>query len=261
MATGSFDTAAASYDAARGFPPGVGELVAQAAADWIGPGARVLEVGVGTGRIAKALWAQGVTVTGLDLSRPMLERLRATMPTDRPPPALIQGDINWLPMAGRSFDAVVAVHVFQLLPDWAMALSEVRRVLPPGGVFLNGYEWRPPDSPGARLMERWRSILAEVGPAALAAGARDFNDLRANLVQTGAACEECAVGQWVATRTLARQLETIEHRTWSPAAGLSQDQLARCLAELSSWAIATFGALDQERTVPHQFVWQRFAWP
>ena len=42
MANGSFDRDAANYDAARGFPPGIGERVAQAAADWLAPGARVV---------------------------------------------------------------------------------------------------------------------------------------------------------------------------------------------------------------------------
>jgi SAM-dependent methyltransferase len=256
MSAGAFDTAAAGYDAARGFPPGVGEQVAQAAAAWIGPGARVLEVGIGTGRIAKPLLALGVNLIGLDLSQQMLERLRATPPE----PALIQGDANHLPLAGHAFDAVVSVHVFQLLADWTLALREVRRMLRPGGVFLSGYEWRPLDSPGARLMDRWRELLAKAGQPALAAGARDFSDLKAELIQNGAACDEQIVGQWSTTRTLARQLETIEHRTWSPGASATDAILSGCLEKLRSWAVAELGPLDQPHSVPHRFVWQGFTW-
>src|SRR5438067_5120995 len=138
MTTGSFDSAATQYDATRGFPPGVGEQVAQAAVDWIGRRAQVLEVGIGTGRIAKPLLALGVNVTGLDLSTQMMRRLRATLPAGGAVPALAQGDANHLPLAERVFDAVVSVHVFQLLANWSQALSEVRRVLRPGGAFLNG---------------------------------------------------------------------------------------------------------------------------
>ncbi len=260
MSTQPFDSAAASYDAARGFPPGVGEQVAEAAADLFDKRARVLEVGIGTGRIAKPLLALGLNVTGLDLSRQMMARLRQTLPTGQPSPALVQGDAAHLPLSRQSVGAVVSVHVFQLLSHWSNAVSEVRRVLRPGGVFLNGYEWRPPDSPGARIMEHWRLILETAGRPALAAGARDFSDLRAELLQTGAAYEERAVAQWTTTRSLARQLETIEHRTWSPGADVSDNLLAGCLAELRSWAIEEFGALDQERAVSHQFVWQRFIW-
>ena len=264
MSAGAFDRAAADYDAARGFPAGVGEQVAQAAAGWLGPGARgpearVLELGVGTGRIAKPLVGLGVRVIGLDLARQMLARLRATQPAGQPGPALLQGDLYRVPLAAGACDAVVSVHVFQLLADWPAAVAEVRRLLRPGGVFLNGYEWRPPDSPGARLMDRWRLILAAAGGPAFAA--RDFDDLRVQLARTGAAYAERTVGHWSTTRTLGRLLETIEHRTWSPGGGPANAALPDCLAQLRTWAVAEFGALDQPHSVPHRFVWQRFVWP
>lgn len=265
MSAGVFDGAAADYDAARGFPAGVGEQVAQAAADWIGPAARlpaarVLEVGVGTGRIARPLAALGARVIGMDLARQMLAQLRANLAAGQPALGLAQGDVYHLPIAAGVCDAVVSVHVFQLLADWPAAVAEARRVLRPGGAFLNGYEWRPPDSPGARLMARWRLILAAAGGPALAGAARDFGDLRAELVQTGAAYSERNVGNWSTTRTLARHLETIEHRTWPLSGGAAGAALAECFVELRLWALAEFGALDQRLTVPHRFVWQRFVW-
>jgi len=52
-----FDRAADIYDQTRGFPPGVGDRVAAALVDFVGlkPDDRILEIGVGTGRIAKPL--------------------------------------------------------------------------------------------------------------------------------------------------------------------------------------------------------------
>jgi ubiquinone/menaquinone biosynthesis C-methylase UbiE len=239
----------------------VGEQVARAAVDWIGGGARVLEVGIGTGRIAKPLLALGMNVTGLDLSAQMLAHLQLTLPAEGAVPALVLGDANYLPLAAGAFDAVISVHMFQLLADWGNALSGVRRVLRLGGVFLNGYEWRPPASPGARLMARWRGLLEAAGQPALAIAARDFGDLKNELLQTGAAYREQNVGQWSTTRTLARQLETIEHRAWSLGAREPNGDVVGCLAQLRSWASAEFGALDRAHTVPHHFVWQRFDWP
>jgi len=260
MVTGSFDAAAAGYEAARGFPPGVGEQVAQAALDWIGRGARVLEVGIGTGRIARPLLALGVPVTGLDLSAQMLGHLRAAWAAGETAPALIQADANHLPVTGAVFDAVVSVHMFQLLADWGPAVTETRRVLRPGGALLNGYEWRPPGSPGARLMDHWRGLLGAAGQPVLASGARDFSDLKRDLLQAGASYREQTVGEWSTTRTLARQLETIEHRTWAFGIGQPDGVLASCLAQLKSWALEEYGALDQAHTVPHRFIWQRFEW-
>ena len=260
MTAHPFDSAAASYDAARGFPAGVGEQVARAALDWVSAGAPVLELGIGTGRIARPLLALGLNVTGVDLSLQMMARLRENLPPGSPAPGLVQGHLGQLPLAAGSFGAALSVHVFHLVADWPGALAEVRRVLRPGGVFLNGFEWRPPDSPGARLMDRWRAILQAAGQPALALGARDFSDLRAELAGLGAVCQERAVGDWMTTRTLARHLETIEHRTWSPAVGVSPEQYDKCLAELKEWAAHEFGPLDREYRVPHRFIWQRFAW-
>ena len=73
----AFDRAAGYYDESRGLDPAVEELVADRVEEAVGPGARLLEVGVGTGRIALPLHRRGGNVVGVDLSLPMLERYRA----------------------------------------------------------------------------------------------------------------------------------------------------------------------------------------
>jgi SAM-dependent methyltransferase len=268
MQSASFDRAADIYDATRGFPPGIGDLVAEAALDIIGTRAQALEVGIGTGRIARPLLARGMRITGVDLSRQMMGRLLETLPPDSPRPNLIEGDAASLPLAGSTFDAVISVHVFHLIADWRAALAETRRVLRspdlasgrPGGVFLSGYDWRPEDSPGIALLKKWRAIVNEGGFQGDGPGARDFDDVKAALVEMGATLEERAVGEWARTRTLAQHLETIEHRTWSSTWAVPDDFFPRCLAELRKWAIAKYGSLDQEFTVPHKFIWQAFRW-
>lgn len=268
MKSVSFDRAADIYDATRGFPPGISELVADAALEIIGTQAQVLEVGIGTGRIARPLLARGVRITGVDLSRQMMGRLLETLPPASPRPILIEGDAASLPLAGSAFDAVISVHVFHLIADWRAALAETRRVLRspdpasgrPGGVFLSGYDWRPEDTPGVALLKKWRAIVSESGYQGDGPGARDFEDVKAALVEMGATMKERAVGEWTRTRTLAQHLETIEHRTWSSTWTVPDDFFPRCLAELRQWAIAKYGSLDQEFTVPHKFIWQAFQW-
>ncbi|MBI3243393.1 MAG: methyltransferase domain-containing protein [Chloroflexi bacterium] len=254
----SFDRAADNYDSTRGFPPGVGDLVAEAAIELMGQQARALEVGIGTGRIARPLLARNVHVTGLDLSRKMMGRLLETLPPDSHQPALIEGEAVSLPLAGSTFDAVISVHVFHLIANWRAALAETRRVIKPGGVFLSGYDWRPDDSPGAAILEKWREIVQASGIEARHPGVHDFADVKATFIESGATMEERSVGQWTTTRTLARQIETIEHRTWSSTWNVPDDFFPRCLAELREWAIARYGNLDQEFTVPHKFIWQAF---
>lgn len=260
MKSVTFDRAADIYDQTRGFPPGVADLVADAAVEIIGPGARVLEVGIGTGRIARPLLARGLAVTGVDLSRKMMSRLLETLPAGSPPPSLIEADAARLPLVSGAFQAVLSVHVFHLIADWRQALAEVKRSLRPRGMFLSGYEWRPDDYPGASILEKWREIVRARGLDGYQPGARDFADVKAALFETGATMDERAVGTWATTRTLSQHIETIEHRTWSSTWNVPDDFFPHCLGELRQWAIGKWGGLELEFTTPHKFIWQRFRW-
>jgi SAM-dependent methyltransferase len=256
----SFDRAADIYDETRGFPPGIADLVADSAARALPPGGRLLDVGVGTGRIAKPMLARGFRVTGVDLSPKMMRRLLETLAPGAPGPALVRAEAAQLPFASGRFDAVISVHVFHLIADWRGALAEVRRMLKPEGVFLTGYEWRPPDAPAARLLKAWQEIVRSKGLAAGNPGAQEFDDVKAALFEMGAAMDEWAVGEWATTRTLARHIETVEHRTWSATWDVPDDFFAQCLDELRAWAVREYGALEREFATPRKFVWQRFRW-
>jgi hypothetical protein len=114
-------------------------------------------------------------------------------------------------------------------------------------------------------MEQWRRLVAARGAGSrrptAGPGVHDFDDITAHLQESGAQYAETLVGEWTTTRSLARSLEAIEHRTWSSTWNLPDDFFAACLAELRAWAAAEFGALDRELETPHRFVWQRFTWP
>lgn len=259
MKSVSFDRAAHIYDETRGFPPGISDLVAEAALNLMPAQARALEVGVGTGRIARPLLQRGHALTGIDLSRKMMARLVELLPADGLRPRLTEGDATQLPFAAASFDAALSVHVFHLIANWRAALEEVRRVLRPGGVLLSGFDWRPSDSAGDRLKEKWQAIIRSRG-VENQPGATDFSDVDAYLRASGATMEEHSVGAWSRTHTLAHHFETIEHRTWSSTWGVPDSFFPECLAELRAWAVSEYGSLDREVTTPYKFVWQRYAW-
>ncbi len=93
------------------------------------PGDRVLDACCGTGDLALAAAAKGGRVTGLDFSERMLERAR------RKSPAVdwVRGDLLELPFAEGSFDAATIGFGARNVLDLDRALSELRRVLRPGG--------------------------------------------------------------------------------------------------------------------------------
>jgi SAM-dependent methyltransferase len=103
-------------------------------------GSTVLELGVGTGRVAVPLAEAGCRVTGLDLAPAMLElaaqRVAALVPEAAARIDLAQGDMADFEL-GRRFDwIVIAARAFQHLIEPAMqraALGAMHRHLAPGG--------------------------------------------------------------------------------------------------------------------------------
>lgn len=131
-----FDRAVEFYDETRGFPAGIETPAAAliAKAGLLDANSRVLEIGVGTGRIALPLAAEVGHIIGLDLSRLMMQRLMAKQNGEAI--HLTQADGTRLPFSDNSFDAVVTVHVFHLIPNWPDLLSEIKRVLRPNAPLL-----------------------------------------------------------------------------------------------------------------------------
>lgn len=98
-------------------------------------GAEVLDVCCGTGDQALALTRLGYRVTAADFCLPMLSRARDKYARRRGGvPAGLAGDALGLPFADRRFDAVTVAFGLRNVADLGAALSELARVLKPGGV-------------------------------------------------------------------------------------------------------------------------------
>jgi len=111
-----FDRAADVYDTTRrAAQPEAVEALAEELSDC----SSVLELGVGTGRLAVPLMERGFQVVGVDLSRKMLDQGRAKA-LER----LVLGDVCRLPFRPKSVDAVLAVHVLHLIENLRDVLAE-----------------------------------------------------------------------------------------------------------------------------------------
>jgi ubiquinone/menaquinone biosynthesis C-methylase UbiE len=122
--------------------------------DWVCQKARgrVLEIAIGTGRNL-AHYPAGVRLTGVEQSPAMLEVARRRAAELGLEADLRLGDAQSLDFPAGSFDTVVCTLSLCTIPDDARAVSEVRRVLRPGGRFLLLEHVRSPVRP-VRMLER-----------------------------------------------------------------------------------------------------------
>ncbi|MDZ5445100.1 methyltransferase domain-containing protein [Micromonospora sp. 4G57] len=104
---------------------------------WLGQRAhgRVLEVAIGTGRNLPH-YRFGTSVTGIELSPAMLAIARERAADLGRAVELREGDAEQLPFDDASFDTVVCALSLCTIPDPAIAIAEMYRVLAPGGTLL-----------------------------------------------------------------------------------------------------------------------------
>lgn len=110
------------------------------------PGLSVLDVGCGTGVVARECVRRAGsngTVVGLDISREMLEVANRVAPDV----GWIQGDGGMLPFPSELFDRVLSQFALMFFPDQEHALGEMWRVLRPGGRLVVSVSGALRDSP------------------------------------------------------------------------------------------------------------------
>ncbi|MEL7672966.1 MAG: class I SAM-dependent methyltransferase [Chloroflexota bacterium] len=255
----AFDGAAGFYDETRGFPPGEERAVAGlfVCAGALTPASRVLEIGVGTGRIALPLAAHVGFYTGIDLARPMMDRLRAKQPGE--PVALIQGDMTRLPLKSAAFDAVVAVHIFHLVPGWRAALAEVARALRPGGLLLVGRTDGDRTPGEAILWAAWESVVPRQRMAPVGVSRDRIGDFPQG--EGWQPAGQPLVHRYLVTRRLRHFFDRLEQRTFSSSWRLSDDEIARGIGAARAAADAHKLALDAPFEHEQRFILQAYQPP
>ncbi len=293
MSSLSFDPVAHLYDATRGFPESVIRQIVTAIeqATNANTQTRFLEVGVGTGRFAFPLAAAEHQYTGIDISEKMLSRLEEKLraggwqekslswgslpdedttrnlavqhfvqPGKQGTMRLAIADMTAIPFHDASFDAVIAIHVFHLVPDWQKALREVVRVLRPGGMLVRCWEekwledWRP-DS--RNIKTRWCSIVQELGGSIEHPGASE-QMVTAWLQQQGFSTQETELMTWQQPQTARAIFEEIAQRAWTSTRLVPDDIFAASLERLRHWIDEQYGDhIDEVFTIEKRTVLSR----
>lgn len=126
-------------------------------------GARVLEVGIGTG-LSLSAYPRHCHLTGIDLAPEMLARARRrAIALGWPDVELEVGDAQNLHFADDSFDYVVSFHVVSVVPDHEKMMREMHRVCRPGGTIVIINHFRSERAPIAKLVDRLDPLTRKLG--------------------------------------------------------------------------------------------------
>lgn len=247
----SFDRAAGFYDQTRLLHEPIAQHGIQAILDLAGPGARLLDVGTGTGRISIPLLERGLDLVGCDLSAKMLLRLHEKLPAAR----ITQADASLLPFPSSHFDVVLTVHVMHLIHPWREALHEFRRVLVPGGTYLNVKTWEAVgNSIRGRMREFWRDWLKAHGVDPRLPGVQADEEFLSELQSLDAQMTQMEVMRYPLAFTLREELERFASRVNSHTWDIPNAIFDASVEALRTWVTEEYRDLDETRSDEVRFV-------
>jgi ubiquinone/menaquinone biosynthesis C-methylase UbiE len=232
-----FDRAVEYYDRTRALPATAHRQVIDVVAAELAGRGRVVEIGVGTGRIGLDLVRAGVPLVGLDLSLPMLQRLVENAGDVVLP--VVRGDATTLPFPDGVAGAAVASHVFHLVPAYPAALAELARVVRPGGPVLVS-RGSPPRPLGDLVAVAWDVIGGQQLP-----GAATIEEVDAAASDLGLPMREL---EPVVARGRRRPKDVIgmaERRQWGWSWELTDEQVAAMVDAMTREAVARWGSVDE----------------
>jgi ubiquinone/menaquinone biosynthesis C-methylase UbiE len=240
----SFDRAASFYDQTRGFPPevepAIGQMIAQAGN--LTAQSHILEIAIGTGRVALPFAREsGAKVHGVDISLGMMRRIVAKQTTEIIYP--VQADVYHLPYADDTFDAILAVHIFHLLPEFEPLHHEMRRVLKPEGKILQC--WNTNDSPLNNARRRMMSV----------ARGRPNNWEQADSYLQVFSWRQLnyLTHEFVTQLTPQEVIDSFRNRLWSSTWTMTDDEIAERVMLLQREFTELYGDLSLPVNLPNQF--------
>ena len=219
-----FDQISRAYDATR--EPIAAETMASLVGELRARGVvRLLEVGVGTGRVAAPLQAAGFPMVGVDASKGMLANARRKG-LDR----LVRGHALHLPFANGAFSATLFVHVLHIVDDPARAIAEAIRVAR-AGAFALVHPHAPRDSSIEWPRRRLRELLAAEGvrpPGPSGGPGRRERELLRSLPPD----ELIPLGERLVREPLARQLDPMLARAHRSTLAVPPELMERVVAQV-----------------------------
>lgn len=256
---GAFDEHLASlYDETRALSPEAMAALVALLRKELSARNRCLEIGIGTGRVALPLAGAGVDVVGIDLSMPMLVRLRSKVHGSDPFP-IARADAMRLPFADREFDAVLACHVLHLIPDWEAAVVEAMRVVTRAGVLLVELSRDRRDGSWGELRQVF--LEAAGAPRIERRGLSDASALDGWMERIGATGRELPPIDETRVQTLERAIARLEAGANSDTSQIPQDIRRQAAEHVRSWAREHLGDVNAPISRQRTIRWKAYDLP
>ncbi len=210
-----------AYDRSQYHPPEVSGKIASAITESFErqkntEEPHILEIGTGTGRIGMPIIALGFRFTGLDNDPDMMTVFRAKYGGISRKVSLVEADAQDLPFNDHSFDAALAVHVWDLIPNLEKALSEALRVTKPGGFLFEGWESPTSETEELLLRDVWTDALVRHGVRVNRTGQRVALEHSAQFLHDrGLDSQESIVASWNVYKSPMDVIEALQDGVYS----------------------------------------------
>ncbi len=252
-----FDRAVRFYDQTRAIPIQVQDAALDALVreTHLTRESPVLEIGIGTGRIAIPLARKIGRVSGVDLSLLMMNVLQQKAARDNFRIELAQADVVRLPFRQAHFDLIYAVHVLHLVKGWRDAVAEAHRLLKVGGYFVVSWHGRMPDSPNTLMRKELHRIAREHSIETTRPGAQSEGEIFDELRNWGIEPRVVNVAEWTEATTPALIIEELDQQLFSETWAIPREVMDETIPRVRAWALEQFGSLDREIVSPYNFRW------
>jgi SAM-dependent methyltransferase len=244
----SFDRVAAIYDETRAVPPAVSAAVTAAllaALRRIAREPRLLEVGIGTGRIAVPLAAAGIRVTGIDISPEMLGVLLGK----RADIDVMLAEAAHPPLREASFDAALFVHILHLVPDAEATLEATLPLVRRGGALIRLLDDHNEEGHHVKAGELMWDVITDVTgipqpPEVHADAMRKFGRFAES---HGLVCEETIVTRYEAPFNARAAMDHLRRRDFSSSWLIPDTAFEEVCGRLEQRYRDEWGELDLDR--------------
>jgi SAM-dependent methyltransferase len=256
MSSLSFDRAVSYYDRTRLMPDWLRDALTDSFVREarVTPESKILEIGIGTGRIALQFAERGLFVVGVDLSLAMMGELQKKNAKLGYHVVAAQADANALPFSVLVYDCVYIVNTLHVVANWQNAIHDAWRILKPGGYLLVSAHYTNPESIFDQMQLKLRELAQARGIDARLPGLQSDEELKTELNRLGET-RIVEVVRHVDGVTPAPMLDGLGARGASNTWVIPENILDEIMPSLRVWAEQTFGDLSRELEEESRFDW------